>query len=742
MREPRGHPFGEQRADLAARAGLRANQFVRRVDLRREIDVNRLARAPVARNLQDARPGQSAMGEQDVLDELTAAPLRAGRHPRLERHARQRGERRPRIGRKGQRHERRPRIDELVAELFRDPVSEIGRADLRDRQSARRDDERLRADRARARIEREAVRLRVPHRVDRHRPPPCDAARVALAFQHVDDRVARMVAKELTLVLLVPRDAMVLQESEKIARRVARERRAAEMRIRGQIVVRPRVQIREIAAPAARDADLLREPWRVIEQHDAPPELPRHRSRHHAGRARADHRDIEFFHGADCTRVACPFARAPAGEGAALLYFSVTLIFRPCAHARVDAAAAHHHARSRHRKLLRRNRPRALRHRARPARARASLADRDAPRIRRCRSRARVARPHSPRAAAARRGARRKRRAPRRHRRDRVHAGARPRGRAARRREHRERARVRVGQADHRHPSPRRASAVAAARRRAAAVSVRRAARVGRPYATDARERRRRLRDARRDARRCRRRSVRQDREAARPRLSGRAGGIEARGSRHPGRGRAAAADASFGGSRLQLQRAEDRRAHANEEARSGARGRRRARTGEGGSRARLRRRGRRRARREVARRVEDDAAQAARRRRRRGREPAIARGAVGRRPKARLRRPLSRSRALHRQRRDDRARGRAAARALAVAGEPRLRVHGEAALGSRVARAIAREARRARHTEYGADAACGGAEAATRACLLSGPPDAGHEGERAQTARARRAAA
>ena len=46
-----------------------------------------------------------------------------------------------------------------------------------------------------------------------------------------------------------------------------------------------------------------------------------------------------------------------------------------------------------------------------------------------------------------------------------------------------------LGHADHRHPSSRRAPAVAAARRRAAAISVRGAARVGRTHAADARHR-------------------------------------------------------------------------------------------------------------------------------------------------------------------------------------------------------------------------------------------------------------
>ncbi|CAN0627420.1 protein of unknown function [Burkholderia multivorans] len=250
-----------------------------------------------------------------------------------------------------------------------------------------------------------------------------------------------------------------------------------------------------------------------------------------------------------------------------------------------------------------------------------------------------------------------------------------------------------MGQADRRHPPSRRAPAVAAARGRAAAISVRRAARVGRPYAAHARHRRRRVRDARRNARRRRRRGVRQDSKADWPRLSGRPGSLEARGNRHAGRRRAAAPDAAFRRPRLQLQRPENRRADANEEIRGGRAVRRSAGAGQGGSGARVRRRGRGRARRQVAGGAQEDEAQAPRGGGRRRREPPAARRAVGGGREARLRRALPRSRAMHRQRRDDRARGRVAPGALAGAGEQRLRVHREAALGSRVARALTRRA-------------------------------------------------
>ena len=67
---------------------------------------------------------------------------------------------------------------------------------------------------------------------------------------------------------------------------------------------------------------------------------------------------------------------------------------------------------------------------------------------------------------------------PRRHR---LHAGTGPRRRAAGRRQRRQRAGLRARQAGRRRPSPRRPSALAAARRSEAGVPVRRAAGFGRP---------------------------------------------------------------------------------------------------------------------------------------------------------------------------------------------------------------------------------------------------------------------
>ena len=99
-----------------------------------------------------------------------------------------------------------------------------------------------------------------------------------------------------------------------------------------------------------------------------------------------------------------------------------------------------------------------------------------------------------------------------------------PRRRAAGRRERRERARLRARQARDRRPSHGRPSAVAAAGRSEAGVSVRRAARVGRPQPAVRSRGRRAVPAAGRHEGRRRRRGLRQDGQAARAAVSRRTG--------------------------------------------------------------------------------------------------------------------------------------------------------------------------------------------------------------------------
>jgi hypothetical protein len=80
--------------------------------------------------------------------------------------------------------------------------------------------------------------------------------------------------------------------SARIARPVAGERRATEIRVLRQVAGRSRAGIGEVAAAAARDADLLADAMVVLDQQHAPSALPGGRRARHAGGAGADHDDV------------------------------------------------------------------------------------------------------------------------------------------------------------------------------------------------------------------------------------------------------------------------------------------------------------------------------------------------------------------------------------------------------------------------------------------------------------------
>jgi hypothetical protein len=78
-----------------------------------------------------------------------------------------------------------------------------------------------------------------------------------------------MVGEQLALVLFLVGDAMPVHERDEVGRRVARQRRAAELRVAAHEmpVRRAHVQVAvgEVAAAAARDADLLGHLLRVVQ---------------------------------------------------------------------------------------------------------------------------------------------------------------------------------------------------------------------------------------------------------------------------------------------------------------------------------------------------------------------------------------------------------------------------------------------------------------------------------------------
>ena len=173
------------------------------------------------------------------------------------RYAGEFGKRLPGTRVEGQRHQRGARLDDAQAELSSNAVAEVGRADLRDRESSGGDHHARRPQHASIGVEFVALRV-APHGAHRARHAPLHVAGAAFGLQHRDDLLGAVVAEKLPLVLLVEGDAMALHQFDEVGRRVARECGARELRILGEVaVVAAGIDVGEVAASAAGDADLL-----------------------------------------------------------------------------------------------------------------------------------------------------------------------------------------------------------------------------------------------------------------------------------------------------------------------------------------------------------------------------------------------------------------------------------------------------------------------------------------------------
>ncbi len=96
----------------------------------------------------------------------------------------------------------------------------------------------------------------------------------ALGGEQGDDLARDSVAKKLAELFFVVRDAVALDQGDKILRPVARQRRTAEIRLRGEIIFRPGVEVGEVAAAAAGDEDFLADALGAFEHAHTPAPLP------------------------------------------------------------------------------------------------------------------------------------------------------------------------------------------------------------------------------------------------------------------------------------------------------------------------------------------------------------------------------------------------------------------------------------------------------------------------------------
>jgi protease I len=122
-----------------------------------------------------------------------------------------------------------------------------------------------------------------------------DARRRALRLQHLGDFAGGTVAEQLPEGLLVVGDAVALHQGDEVARRVSGERGFGKVWIARHEVLRRGGPVGEIAAPAAGDQDLARNPRVVLQHHNAPPALARLHGAHQPGGARSDDNSVHRF---------------------------------------------------------------------------------------------------------------------------------------------------------------------------------------------------------------------------------------------------------------------------------------------------------------------------------------------------------------------------------------------------------------------------------------------------------------
>lgn len=131
------------------------------------------------------------------------------------------------------------------------------------------------------------------HTLHRTRLRPPHASFVAVAAQQINDRLGRIVAKQLPVIAFVVSDATPFNTGDKIPGGEARECRATKMRIAGKVIRRTNLSVGEIATPATGDADALADALGMIDKQNMPSTDTSLSGAHHTGRTGTDYDDIE-----------------------------------------------------------------------------------------------------------------------------------------------------------------------------------------------------------------------------------------------------------------------------------------------------------------------------------------------------------------------------------------------------------------------------------------------------------------
>ncbi len=119
------------------------------------------------------------------------------------------------------------------------------------------------------------------------------AGGAALLFEHVSDVPCGAVAEQLAERLFMIRNMVLFDQRQKVLRREPRQGRLAEVRVSRYKVLRPAMQVGEIAAAAAGDEDLLANAIGMFEHRHAPSALAGFDGAHQPRGSGAEHDDIE-----------------------------------------------------------------------------------------------------------------------------------------------------------------------------------------------------------------------------------------------------------------------------------------------------------------------------------------------------------------------------------------------------------------------------------------------------------------
>jgi hypothetical protein len=95
------------------------------------------------------------------------------------------------------------------------------------------------------------------------------AGGAAFRFQHVSDVFRGAIAEKLAQRLLVVRNAMFFNQRDEIDRRVTGEGGFRKMFVCGDEVLRPAMEVGEIAAASAGDQDFLADAFGALQHRDA-----------------------------------------------------------------------------------------------------------------------------------------------------------------------------------------------------------------------------------------------------------------------------------------------------------------------------------------------------------------------------------------------------------------------------------------------------------------------------------------